>query len=150
MSESQKENQQHEGRSVGETIKDTQSGKLAIGSVQEILEAAPKDIKEEILEIPEWGLAVKVRSFTASQSARIRQIGVELRGDRQLVSWGEMEMAQVREGVIEPQFKKDDLQTLYRTSGVGIQRIIKWLDENSGLDKEEVRKTREEFQGSTE
>src|SRR4051812_37848148 len=106
MSESQKENQQHEGRSVGETIKDTQSGKLAIGSVQEILEAAPKDIKEEILEIPEWGFSVKVKSFTASQSARIRQIGVELRGDRQLVSWGEMEMAQVREGVIEPQFKK--------------------------------------------
>lgn len=147
MSTNQAENQQGQGASVGEAIKAKQRGDgLAIGTVEEILEAAPKDIVEDKLDIPEWGFAVKVRSFTASQSARIRQIGVTLKGETQLVSWAEMEMHQFMEGVIEPRFDKKQTHQLYSSSGAGFQRVIDWLDKHSGMDKEEIAKTRSEFQ----
>lgn len=120
-----------------------------IGTVDQILEAAPNDLIEETLFIPEWKCAVKVRSFTAAQSARIRQRGLGFKGEETTVSWAEMEMAQFAEGVIEPAFTADQVRTLHKTSGRGFGRVIAWLDEHSNMDKEELRKAREEFQESS-
>lgn len=129
----------------------TNKGKVdgpKIGTVDQILEAAPSDLVEEVLFIPEWDCAVRVRSFTAAKAARIRQMGLGFKGDETTVAWAEMEMAQFAEGVIEPAFTADQVRTLHKTSGRGFGRVIAWLDENSNMDKEELRKAREEFQES--
>lgn len=122
-------------------------GVLPIGTVEEILKNAPSDIVEEILEIPEWGCSVKVRSFTAAQSASVKQHGLGFRGEETLVAFAEMEIQQFVEGVIEPRFSKDEVRHLYNISGAGFQRVINWLDEKSGTDKETIRSAREEFPG---
>lgn len=136
---------------VGEALKETQSGKLPIGTVQDILERAPSDVVEEVLEIPEWGCSVKVRSFTAGQSARIKQIGFTPQADgRTTVNWAAMEQTQFQEGVIEPKFSERDVKILHTKSGRGFQRVIDWLDEHSKMDKEELKKVSDEFPGQNE
>jgi hypothetical protein len=135
---------------VGSAVKDVQKGKLPIGTVEDILTAAPKDIKTEILEVPEWGYSVEVRSFTANQAARIKTRGYAFRGENVEIAWAEMEMMQFKLGVKRPDFTEEKVRELHLSSGPGFQRVIKWLDENSGIDKKALEESREEFQGQDE
>lgn len=136
---------------VGEAVKRTQNGQYTIGTVEAILKAAPLDIKEEVLPIPEWKdekgnvIAVKVRSFTSSQAARIRKRMYIQKGDRMDINWEAWELAQFEEGVIEPRFSADQARSLHMLSGKGFQRVIQWLDEKSGIKKEEVREAEDAF-----
>lgn len=123
---------------------------MPIGSVEGILKAAPKDITTETIEVPEWECSVKVKSFTAAQSARIRQRGIGFKGESTQVAWAEMEKQQFIEGVVEPKFDKKQVEALHRTSGRGFNRIIKWLDDHSQMDKEALAKAKEEFPESDE
>lgn len=129
----------------GEAVKATQRGELPVGSVEQIMSAAPKDLKTEIVPIPEWGYSLKLRSFTASESARIKQRGFAIREGETAVAWAEMEIMQFELGVQQPQFTEENVRQLHLTSGPGFARVLKWLDENSGLDKEALKKNRDEF-----
>lgn len=120
------------------------------GSAGEILDVAGSDIIEEILPVPEWGRSVKVRSFTAAQSATVRQIGFQQQGEGLVVNWAAMEMAQFKMGVIEPDFSEKEVRQLHMKSGRGFARIIAWLDEKSGLDKKAIEEAKERFQGPDE
>lgn len=131
--------------SVGEVVRDSQTGKLPIGSVQHILEKAPSDIVEEIIEVPEWGCSVRVRSLTAAQEAQVKQKGLEFRGETTKVWFAEMELAQFQASVVEPKFKLDDARRLQSTSSRGWARIVAWIDKMSNLDKEEVAKMKDDF-----
>lgn len=133
-----------------EAVKGAQNGLLPIGSVKDILDRAPSDLVEEVLEIPEWNCSVKVRSLTAAQSASVKQRGFGFKGEETQVAWAEMEIVQFQQGVVEPRFSEDEARKLHLRSGRGFQRVIAWLDAKSGMDKEELRKAREEFQGSQE
>jgi len=135
---------------AGEARKAVQAGELPIGTVEQILKRAPSDIVEEVVPIPEWECSVKLRSFTASASARIKSRGFGYRGENFQVAWGEMEVAQFMEGVKDPEFTENQVRELHSTSGRGFQRVIDWLDKQSGVDKEELRKAREEFQDESE
>jgi|SRR6185437_6640324 len=132
--------------SVGEVVKATQKGSLPIGTVADILKAAPKDIIEEVVDIPEWGYAMKLKSFTAAASARIRSRGFAFREGETDIAWAEMEITQFMEGVKEPAWSEEEVRELHLTSGAGFARVIAWLDEKSGIDKEALKKSREEFQ----
>jgi hypothetical protein len=136
--------------SVGDALRGTQTGRLPIGTVEEILKKAPADLVEEVLEIPEWGCSVKVRSFTGAVSAMIRQAGFVNQGQTTVIDWAQMERKQLQLGIVEPKFSEEDIAKLYLQSGRGVRRIIDWLDENSSIDKEELKRAREEFQGSQE
>lgn len=136
--------------SAGEVLKDVQTGKLPIGSVEEILKKAPDDLVEEVVEIPEWGCSVRLRSFTAATSARIKQRGFTTRGEETTVAWAAMEQLQFKEGCIEPKFTDDQVKKLHLTSGRGFARVIEWLDEKSKINKEELKKARDEFPGPDE
>jgi len=131
--------------SVGEAAKGTSNGTYPIGTVEQILKAAPLDIVEEVLAIPEWKLSVKVRSFTSAQSARIRKRMYIQKGERMDVNWEAWELSQFEEGVIEPKFSADQVRALHMESGKGFQRVIQWLDEHSGIKKEEVRDAETSF-----
>lgn len=124
--------------------------KLPIGTKEEIQDVAGRDIKEEILEIPEWGYSVRVRAFTAAKQATVRQIGFQQSDGGVIINWSMMEIAQFQMGVVEPSFSEKEVRNLHSKSGPGFQRIIKWLDDNSGLDKKAMEDAKDRFQGSDE
>jgi hypothetical protein len=136
-----------EGRPLtpGEALAGTQTGKLPIGTVEAILKKAPDDITEKEIEVPEWDCSVKIRSFTAAQATAIRQQGLSFQGEETKVAWGEMEIMQFQQGVVEPRFDEDQARQLHLTSGRGFARVIEALDELSNIDKEALAKAREEF-----
>jgi len=134
----------------GVALKATQTGQLPKGSVEQILSAAPKDILEEWVDIPEWGYSIQLRSFTASEQARIKARGFTIREGETAVAWAEMEIMQFELGVHNPVFTNEQVRKLHLTSGPGFARVIKWLDENSGLDKEALKKEQEQFRGQDE
>lgn len=136
------------GTDAGTAVKDVQTGKLPIGSVEDILHAAPKDLKTEVLEIPEWGYSVEVRSLTAAQSARVKQRGFSFTEGGTEVAWAEMEIMQFMMGVRKPKFTEDQVLDLHNQSGPGFARIISWIDENSGINKKALEESRKEFQES--
>lgn len=133
------------GTTVGNAVKDTQTSDLPIGTVEQIMEAAPNDIVEETIEIPEWGCSVRVRSLTAAQESQVKQHGLTFKGDSTKVWFAEMELRQFQAAVVEPKFRLDDAKKLQHTSGRGWGRIIAWVDKQSSLSKEEMRKMRDEF-----
>lgn len=120
---------------------------LPLGTVDRILEKAPSDIVEGTVDVPEWGCSVQVRSFTASQSAMIRQTGVSFKGDSTNVAWAQMEIEQFLLGVVRPQFTREEVAKLHLKSGRGFGRVISWLDEHSNIDKEALQSAKDEFQG---
>lgn len=135
---------------VGEALKDSQTGHLPIGTVQQILEAAPNDIVEEVVDIPEWNVSVRLRSFTAAQSSRIKTVGFAFEGDNTNIAWADMEKAQFMEGVKEPKFSEEEATQLHITSGRGFARVIAWLDDKSNIDKKALKEAQEEFRKSDE
>lgn len=135
---------------IGEVLKEAQKGHLPIGTVQSILEKAPNDITEEVVDIPEWECSVRLRSFTAAQSSRIKTVGFAFEGENTNIAWAEMEKAQFMEGVKEPVWDEESVTQLHITSGRGWARIIKWLDEQSNIDKDALKKAQEDFRGADE
>ena len=135
---------------VGDALKATQTGHLPIGSVEDILKKAPQDIVEEILDIPEWECSVKLKSFTAAETAAIKEASLALKGEETEVAWGEMEVQQFKLAVVEPAFTEEQVRQLHLTSGRGFKRVIDWSDDQSNINKEELRKMREDFRGSDE
>lgn len=139
-----------EGLSPGEAIKKTQEGTLPIGTVEAILKKAPSDLVEKTIDVPEWECSVKIRTFTASQAAMIKQRGFGFEGESVNVAWAEMEIMQFKLGVLEPDFTEDQVRELHLSSGRGFARVIDALDELSKIDKEALAKAKEEFPGSKE
>jgi hypothetical protein len=150
MTEMNEGMQQKDVGTVGEIAKDVKMGNLPKGSVEAILSAAPKDLKEEWVDIPEWGYSVQLKSFTASESARIKQRGFAIREGETAVAWAEMEIMQFELGCKNPSFTNEQVRQLHLTSGPGFARVIKWLDDNSGLDKDALKKSQEELRGPNE
>lgn len=134
--------------SAGDALKGVQNGTLPTGTVAEILEAAPKDLKEKIIDVPEWGYSIKLKSFTAAQQAAVKERGFGFKGEETLIAWAEMEIMQFQQGVIEPRFDEDQVRQLHLSSGPGFNRVIDELDKLNKIDKEALRKAREEFQQS--
>jgi len=112
--------------------------------------AAPTDVVEEIIEVPEWGYSVKVRSFTGAQSSRIRERSMVPGPGGVNLSWSEMEKAQFIEAVIQPEFSTREVEALYRKSGAGFRRVLNWIEQKSNLDQEVRAEARSEFQGHDE
>jgi len=131
----------------GETAKAVQKGELPAGSVEQILEAAPKDIVHKVLDVPEWGYSIKIKSATAAESAAVKQRGIGFKGEETTVAWAEMEIMQFQLGVEGPKFSEENVRQLHLSSGPGFARVIDALDEISKIDKEKLRKAREEFPG---
>ena len=136
--------------SAGAAARGTQTGALPIGTVQEILERAPKDLVEETIAVPEWGCSVKIKASSAAQSAAVKQRGFGFKGEETLIAWAEMEIMQFQQGVIEPRFDEEQVRELHLSSGPGFTRVIEALDKLNKIDKEKLRQVREEFPGPKE
>lgn len=137
-----------ESKDVGAAVKQTQAGQLPIGTVEEILKRAPSDLKEKTIEVPEWGCSVKLKSFTAAQSAAVKERGFGFKGEETTVAWAEMEISQFQMAVVDPHFNEDQVRELHLSSGPGFNRVVEEIDKLNKIDKEALRKARDEFQRS--
>lgn len=136
--------------SPGEALKKTQTGHLPTGSVEHILKKAPEDIVTKVIDVPEWECSITIRSFTAAQSAMIREKGIAFKGEETEVAWAEMEILQFHLGVIDPTFTEEQARELHLTSGTGFALVITEMDKLSKLNKEEIAKAREDFRKQSE
>jgi hypothetical protein len=130
-----------EGKPMQEQPKVEADGYL---SVDEALERAPADIKEEDLEV--WGGKIRVRGLTAAESARVKQVSIHMTGRAPEIVWAAMEMLQFEYGVVRPKFSADKVRSLHLSSGSGFKRVIDKIDELSGTTAEERKKAAEAFQ----
>lgn len=94
------------------------SGELKILSKDQVLDA--DDLIEEIVPVPEWGGAVKVRSFTKGKTIEIdERATVEDEIDPRRV-----QMFAFLEGVVEPQFGLEDQERLKEKSAACFDRVV--------------------------
>ena len=126
----------------------TPEATLPIGTVEDILAAAPGDLVQEVIDVPEWGCSLKLQSLTAAQAAAIKSVGLDYKGEDLEVGWAAMEKEQFIQGVVEPSFTPQQVNQLYATSGRGFARVLAWLDAKSSIDKEALQNARAEFRES--
>lgn len=123
---------------------------LPIGSVADILEAAKHDVTEETIDIPEWGMSVRIKSLTAADDARMKSASAVpgQNGSAPRVDIGAMERVQFQTGVVEPKFRMEDVNVLQHRSGSGFKRVIRALDRISGgSEADQIAKAEETFPG---
>ena len=99
-------------------------------SVEEIL-GAP-DIEERIVEVPEWGGAVKIRTFTQGDYTKIAQqakVGEDVDNER-------LQILLFMHGVVEPKFTEAHYEGLRKKSARAMTRVLTPIMEMVGLTKE--------------
>ena len=118
-------------------------------SVEDILRAS--DIKEETVDVPEWGGSVRVRSFTKAQAQSIRERATLQRDTRDkkagTLDINHMELLMFIEGVVEPKFSEGHLLTLKEKSAAAIERVNRAIARLSGMDAQAVAAAEAVFPG---
>jgi hypothetical protein len=102
---------------------------------------AAKDLKEEVVEVPEWNGAVKVRAFSKKGQQEIREMATvddEIQTDR-------LEMYMFLRGVIEPHMSDDQYELLRDKSAGVIDRILQRIMELSGMTLEAQKRAEKSF-----
>jgi hypothetical protein len=111
----------------------------AILTVEAII--AAKDLKEEVIEVPEWGGSVKVRSFSKKGQQEVRELATindEIDPER-------LEMFMFIHGVVDPPFTNDTYELLRDKNAGVIDRVLQRIMSISGMDQEALAKAQEKF-----
>jgi len=116
---------------------------VSIGTLEQIL-AAP-DLTEKVVEVPEWGCAVRLKAITKRQQMDIRQAAT--RGNT--LDEGIMEMLMFIAGVAEPKFGREHYGELIQKASGVIDRLLKEILVLSGLDVKETEGLKLTFQGGS-
>ena len=121
---------------------------LKILSVEDIL-AAP-DIREQIVEVAEWGGSVRIRSFSKKRQQELRhQAEVPDRGGRRRIDNDKLEMMLFIHGVVEPIFMENHYAQLREKSAGAMDRVLKAVMDLSGLRDTAVTEAEATFQGES-
>lgn len=129
-----------------ETAAEAKEQTLPIGTVDAILKAAPADAEEEVVNVPEWDCAVKVRTLNAEAAAEIKGAAATGVMNGSGMDVAGMERIQFRCGVVEPQFTDQQVRQLQKASATGWKRVINAIDALSGGDEKELlEKLQEQF-----
>jgi hypothetical protein len=116
-------------------------------TVEEILERAPLDAIEKVVDVPEWGGQVTIRTLTAQAFANVKSASLRPNGRGvPQTDIAAMEQLQFYHGVVDPKFTMDQVKGLQITSSTGYKTIIDALDElQGGTEKEQLRKATDMF-----
>lgn len=108
-------------------------------TLDQILHA--KDIREETIEVAEWGGTVRIRSFTKEQGNRLQsEATVDDKIDRE-----RMEMLYLVEGVIEPQITREHIGLLRQRSARAVGRVMDAILKINGIREEDVEAAKKTF-----
>jgi len=112
---------------------------------EQILEA--RDIQEELVEVPEWGVKILVRGLTGRQRAQLLQNAIDVAG--------RVDLARVLPELViycvydpetkEQVFKPADRDMLLEKSGTVLERIATTAMRLSGLTQEALEEMKRNF-----
>ena len=108
-------------------------------SVEDILTAP--DIEEKVVEVPEWGGAVKIRSFTKQRQMQLRQ--QSMKGEE--LDSEAMELLMFIEGVVEPEFSVSHIELLKGKSATAMDRVLQAILTLGGLTPEAQKEMERDF-----
>jgi len=115
------------------------NGHLPRGTAADIL--AADDIREEVIDVPEWGCSVLIRTFTRRQVSEMtkRATHRDKYTGKDVIDNQELEALTFVEGVAEPKFTLEDYSKLEDKSISAMIRIVKAINNLSGLSEEAVQ-----------
>lgn len=108
-------------------------------SVSDILDAA--DLAEEVVEIPEWGGAVRVRALTLEEQLAISKAAT-VNGEADVERAG---LLSLLHSIVEPKFSEEHLVLLGKKNGRAVLRVLKVVQRLSGLSEEVVKQAKATF-----
>jgi hypothetical protein len=109
-------------------------------SVEDILTAP--DIQERVVEVPEWGGAVKIKSFTKARQIQLRAQAIDPKGE---VDSERMELLMFVEGVVEPKFGAEHIDLLKGKSASAMDRVLSAILDLGGLTPERQAEMERDF-----
>lgn len=113
---------------------------LPLGNIADIL--AVQDIKEKMVEVPEWGCSVKIKALTKADQIRVRKMSVQ--GNQ--VDAEKMEGFMFLYGVVEPKFEPEHLDRLFDKSSGAVDKILAEILSISGMTDEDAEDAKTTFQ----
>lgn len=120
-------------------------------SVEEFIERAANDRGEEVVELPALGGSVKIRALSASQDARVNEASSSFGSNgKTKLDFTQMERLRFQYGVVEPTFTADQVKKLHIKSGPSFQRVLKRINELSGLTEKDAEEAEAAFPESGE
>jgi hypothetical protein len=95
---------------------------------------AAKDIEERTVNVPPWGGAVRIRTFSKLQADDMRKRAmVKDRFGKEVTSPDNLEALLFCEGVIEPHFDVEEYGEIEKKSAVAVALILRAIMDASGL-----------------
>ena len=98
---------------------------------------AAQDIEERTVDIPQWGGAVRIRTFSKRQASEMtkRATVKDKYTGKESVDNDKLEALLFTEGIIDPEFSVDDYEQLQEKSAVAISVILRAIMDASGLSE---------------
>ena len=97
---------------------------------------AAKDIEEREVDVPQWGGAVRIKTFSKKQAEAMRKRAtVKDRVGNESLDNAMLEALLFTEGVIEPKFALDDYDRVQEKSAVAVGTVLKAIMDASGLSQ---------------
>lgn len=100
------------------------------------------DVEERVVEVPQWGGAVRIRGLTkaAQQAIRRKATGPDGQVDPLLVErWTFLTC------VVEPQFTEEQAEALWQKSAAAVDTVLQAILDLSGLTEEAARAAQRTF-----
>lgn len=123
---------------------------MALLSKEALLGAS--DLEEREVELPSIGGSVKIRSLPAAYSNQATSEALELkttaRGEQlATVNTAKLEELQVLHALVNPKLSSiEEARTFMQNCGPAAKRLVKEIDEISGVDKEAIEQAQTRFQ----
>ncbi len=109
-------------------------------TADEIL-AAP-DLEERIVEVPEWGGAVRIRELTKAAQQQMRR---KATGPDGQVDADRLELLMLAACIVEPQFSEEQVERLKEKSASAVDRVLQAVLDLAGLSPEAVKQAQKSF-----
>lgn len=115
---------------------------LKILSVEEIL--AAQDQKEEIIPCPEWGGAVKIRTYTLAVRRKIRDQAFGKDGKLDIDQYEKLRWLHA---VVEPRFTEEQYDRLKDKAALPFNRVMDAIIRLTDYREEDIRQAARTFRG---
>lgn len=102
-------------------------------SREQVLQSS--DVIERIVDVPEWGGEVKIKTLTKGRQLAMRKAAmVDGKADED-----RLEVLIFMACVVEPQFTESDFEALKDKSASAMDRVLKEIYAGSGMTKEDAK-----------
>lgn len=113
---------------------------LRILSVDDLISVVDTD--EEVIDVPEWGGAVRIRSFSKNEQLQYRREAKDENGE---IDNDKLEMLMLVHGIVEPKLTAEHVGVMRQKRAMTIDRVLKRILVLSGLDAKSIAEAEKSF-----